>query len=251
MKITRRKLLLSAAAAPVLWKCATETKALPRLVVFEGNSLTALNASWVTICWPSLLMKRPSLAQHRLAGINVAVGGDGILQAAERAPIYVDPLAPIGGVVVLWEGTNGLGQSGYDAALTYRQHRDYCLERKKAGWRVVIGTIANRKYGTPPNPDPRHEPARLEFNRLIRESWRGFADALLDIGSDVKLGQPTSADNPRYFRDGIHLTADGASRVADLAEGVIGALFSSIYLPRAGALDSPIATSASQPAPTR
>lgn len=188
--------------------------------------MSALNNAIQPLTWTTLLMRGNTAQQYGLRLVNVSVSGDGIRQANRRAPIYVDPLRPMAdlGVCLFWEGTNSLGGNGFDAELTFEQHRHYCADRRAAGWAVVMGTIANRRIiSAGVEDDGRHEVARLRFNQLARDHADEF-DAVLDIGADEILGADHAAWNTTYFRDGVHLTEAGAQRVANLADGVLGQL---------------------------
>lgn len=221
--ITRRALLqLPFAALPVM--------ALgypPRcLIVFEGNSLSSLNNAVLPPTWTTLFMNGGVAKGYGLLGVNVAVAGDGVGQANNRAPIYVDPLRSTAdmGICLFWEGTNSLGGNNFDADITFEQHRQYCAARKAAGWTTILGTIINRRIiyaGV--EDDGRHETARLRFNQLVRDHASEF-DAVFDIGADEILGADHAAWDTTYFRDGVHLTEAGSQRVANLADQVISQL---------------------------
>lgn len=201
------------------------------LAVFEGNSLTALNNVVSPTCWVSILLTMPFAKEMQLCGVNAAVSGDDMRQINRRASVYVDPLRTLCGVgvCVLWEGTNTLIANGLDADLTFAQHYRYCADRKRAGWRVVIGTIANRRYISVGGEDNgTHESARQRFNQLVRANWREF-DAVLDVGANDKLGLQKSAWDVDYFRDGVHLTELGGQEVANIAAPVIATVLNQQY----------------------
>jgi lysophospholipase L1-like esterase len=205
---------------------------LGRLVVFEGNSMSCLNNGTQPPSWTTLFLQGNTARALQLCGVNVSVAGDDIRHANQRAPIYVDPLlnAMGVGVCVLWEGTNSLSQNNYDAELTFYRHYQYCMKRKALGWRVILGTIANRRYvGNWVEDDGRHEAARLVFNQLARSNAGEF-DGILDVGADEILGADHAAWDLTYFRDGVHLTAAGAARVAAIAEKVIPPLVTPLMI---------------------
>lgn len=218
--ITRRALLqLPFAVLPMMAMGQS-----PRcLMVFEGNSLSALNNVVVPTTWVTRLLDSNAARAHGVCAVNAAVSGDDLRGINRRASVYVDPLRDLCevGVCVLWEGTNSLCVGGFDAAQVFEQHRQYCLARKGAGWLTVMGTIANRRFvSIGVEDDGQHEVARLQFNQLVRDHASEF-NAVLDVGADAMLGADHAAWNPTYFRDGIHLTDAGAQRVADLAELIV------------------------------
>lgn len=207
---------------------------LGRLVVFEGNSMSCLNNGVQPPTWTTLFLRGAWAKAQHVAGVNVAVAGDDMRHANARAPLYVDPLlgAYGSGVCVLWEGTNTLIQDGYNADITFAKHYQYCKQRKALGWRVLMGTIVNRRYvGYGVEDDGRHEAARLAFNAQVRNTATQF-DGILDVGADEILGADRAAWDTTYFRDGVHLTEAGAARVAALAEKVIPSLVTPLmYFP--------------------
>jgi hypothetical protein len=233
--MNRRAFLRLPLLAPMI---ASAGLRLGRLVVFEGNSMSCLNNGVQPPSWTTLFLRGDTARALQLCGVNVAVAGDDIRHANARAPIYVDPLlAACGaGVCVFWEGTNTLIQDGYNADITFAKHYQYCKRRKALGWRVVMGTIANRRYvGYGLEDDGRHEAARLAFNAQVRNTASQF-DGVLDVGADETLGADHAAWDSVYFRDGVHLTEAGAARVAALAEQVITPLVTPLmYLPAVNA----------------
>lgn len=207
---------------------------LGRLVVFEGNSMSALNNIVTPTTWTTMFLSGTSAKALHLCGVNASVSGDDMRGINRRAPIYVDPLLESAGsgLCVLWEGTNTLIANNYDAGLTFYQHYQYLMNRKALGWRVILGTIANRRYiSIGAEDDGKHEAARLVFNQQVRANAGEF-DGVLDVGADEMLGADRAAWNAEYFRDGVHLTHAGAARVAAIAEKVIPPLVTPLmYLP--------------------
>lgn len=168
-------------------------------------------------------MQGATAQAYGVCAVNVAVSGDDIRHANMRAPLYVDPLHGMADVAIclFWEGTNSLSVGGFDADTTFEQHRQYCADRRAAGWTTILGTIVNRRYvGNWVEDDGRHETARLRFNQLVRDHSNEF-DAVFDIGADEILGADHAAWDSTYFRDGVHLTEAGAQRVANLADTVL------------------------------
>jgi len=230
--MNRRAFLRLPLLAPML--NVSGASRLGRLVVFEGNSMSCLNNGTQPPTWTTLFLAGNTAKALQLCGVNVSVAGDDIRHANQRAPLYVDPLlnAYGAGLCVLWEGTNSLSQNNYDAELTFAKHHDYLMNRKALGWRVMLGTIVNRRYvGNWIEDDGRHEAARLVFNQLARASACDF-DGILDVGADAILGADRAAWDATYFRDGVHLTQAGAARVAAIAEKVIPQLVAPLmYFP--------------------
>jgi len=63
------------------------------------------------------------------------------------------------------------------------------------------------------------------FNPLIRQNWQTFADGLIDLASDPVLGADGASANATWFSDGLHPTALGQQRMAQIAARGINRLF--------------------------
>lgn len=179
------------------------------LVVFVGNSLTtgmfcgngqtwsrqaALQipglSRWYTICRGGITT--PQLAT--LAGASV----DGLLTRATGRK-----------VLVFWEGTNDLVVNRATAAAAHDAIRQFCLARRQAGWdKVVVLTVLPRAAG------PDFEARRLELNGLLRQNYREYAAALVDLDTVPEIGRPGCETNQTYFVDGVHLNKAGNALVA-------------------------------------
>jgi hypothetical protein len=190
----------------------------PRIVVVEGNSLSANNPSaygW-PVCWPTRLAAGEWAQRNAMNVVNVAIGATGLEECFDRAPLFVDWLRPLAawGCVVLIEGGNDIGQRDpRTGASAYAKTVRYCQDRRAAGWRVLVGTITNRTNVWPPSW---WDEAKA-YNVLLRESWRAFADGLVDLAGVPELGNDNAADDPHYFHDKIHY-ADAAM---DIVHGMV------------------------------
>lgn len=154
---------------------------------------------------------------------NLGVGGqttgamiaDGVAQV--DALFNSTPNAYRDQIVVCWEGTNdlwlGSGSGGVDTPQdAYDNLSDYCLARRTAGFKVVVGTILPRQNtGTPSD----FETKRRELNEMLRTGWPDFADALADVAAHPALGQVDSPlDTTYYNADKVHLTNTGYGAAA-------------------------------------
>lgn len=207
--------------APTFAQDALQT----RIVVVEGNSLscfTPTNLYDTPVCWPSLMASGTFAAQHNIKVVNVAVGSTGTREAFARAPLHVDPLRPLAdwGCVVFIEGGNDVAQVTGDGYNSYLRARQYCLDRRAAGWLVIIGTITNRTS----LPFDTWWWESLQYNSYVRQYWREFADGLVDLASTQELGATGAADNPLYFRDKIHYAAAGYEMVRQMVESELAKL---------------------------
>jgi hypothetical protein len=195
-------------------------------IVFDGDSLTA--GSTATDPYPSQLMRR---FHPGVEWVNLGIGGQRLKDMLDHAPAAVDPLydAQLGqNVVVVWGGTNDMRHWGHSPDVVYSRLREYCLGRRQTGYTVVVLTILPRSDGSYPLD---LEVDRQTLNGKIRATWPGFADAIVDIGSDQLIGRPGSEVNARFFSgDRVHLNDLGLSVVA----GRVGQLLDLLDGPRSG-----------------
>jgi lysophospholipase L1-like esterase len=129
---------------------------------------------------------------------NVAVPGQTLATMLANAPANVDTKLPPNtpGIVVIWGGTNDIGQ-GTSVSDTYATLVSYCQARRAAGWKVVVVTMLSRT-----GFDQQHD----QYDALIRAGWTGFADSLADVAANSTLGADGASTNTTYFNGGIHPT---------------------------------------------
>lgn len=108
-------------------------------------------------------------------------------------------------------GTNDCA-AGTAAATSNAALKSFCQARQATGWTVVVCTILayNSSFGT--------EAIRLAYNAQIVADWATFADKLVDLGADARIGVTGAELNATYFQgDQVHPTAAGAGVIAELA----------------------------------
>lgn len=208
--MNRRTMLKAAIYLPFV---ALQSPEPTRLIICDGNSLSA---RWRDLSdWPTMLasLVAPSYV------VNTGTLSIDIGDCRQRAPKVIDTLVGLVDEtwVIIWEGTNHL-YWGHSVAENYAEHVAYCLERKAAGIdRVFVGTIISRE----PNNAQYSFAQRHEFNDLLRQNWRSFADGLLDFDAIPQLGADDAWANTDYFRDGVHLADAGSALVAGYVAGRI------------------------------
>jgi lysophospholipase L1-like esterase len=157
--------------------------------------------------------------------VNLGIGGQRLQDMLANAPSKVDPLYRnyLGqNVVVIWGGTNDMRHWAHPPAAVYSRLREYALQRRAVGYTVVVLTMLPRTDGAYP---PNLEADRQTLNRLIRATWPGFADALVDMGTDPLLGlQGCELDARLFSPDRVHLNNTGLSVVAGRVAQVLRAL---------------------------
>src|SRR5258707_12034721 len=89
-----------------------------------------------------------------------------------------------GGVVLLWEISNDLGE-GASVQDAFDRYRGYCLARRKAGFKVIAMTVLPRHY---PFDAPGFEGRRLVVNQMLRDQVESFADGLIDVAAIPEIG---------------------------------------------------------------
>ena len=84
----------------------------------------------------------------------------------------------------------------------YDSLQTYCEQRHAAGFRVIVLTVL------PCHRTDTFEVTRLAFNAMLRDGWSDFADDLVDLAADPRIGDtgtsttrssiwPTSCTSPR------------------------------------------------------
>jgi lysophospholipase L1-like esterase len=189
--------------------------------IFDGDSLTFGYASTAGNDYPSLVMALLGSNPYHLK-TNDGLNGDTLANMAAAAPAGIDLLYDphqYKNVVCIWGGTNDLF-AGASAATVYGNIVDYGTGRRAVGFQVVVFTITPRN-----NFDAGMEANRLTINTNIRTNWATFADALVDVAADGRIGDAGDEDNLTYYdADGTHLNDTGYAIVAGLAYAQIAAL---------------------------
>jgi lysophospholipase L1-like esterase len=193
----------------------------PPLLVFDGDSLTSGTGSTFGRNYPAQTVEG---LDARTTVYNYGVGGQTMSQMTADAVSQVDSLfdSTMNGIVLPFGGTNDLN-SGVDqtAATCYSRIVAYHTARQSAGWRTVAFTILPR---TDAGYSETHEANRLTVNTSIRDNWEDFADALVDVAADSRIGDVADTSNTTYYYDLVHLTNAGYAIVADLTRDALGEL---------------------------
>jgi lysophospholipase L1-like esterase len=185
-----------------------------RRLVFDGDSLTA--GSGATLSYPTQMMASwPRNIQWK----NVAIGGQTVRDILHYGAERVDSFYRSGGgrnVDIAWAGTNDIALWDHSADVIYAELRQYALDRRRQGFSVVVMTTIARSDSF---AGPNFEPRRQELNRLIRANWESFADMLIDIAADPRLGPAGAEYNTTYFTpDRVHLNNHGYGLVAAIVK---------------------------------
>ena len=156
---------------------------------------------------------------------SLGTGGWNFGPLTGEAPTKIDPLFDphlAENVLIIFGGTNDLGGARESAGTAFGRLTAYCRARKAAHpWRILVVTPPVAAY-------PRVYPAdfdaqMVQYAALIRRNWRAFADGIVDVQADPRLGAPGAEYNPAYFnsRDFTHLTDAGYALVGKDAAAAI------------------------------
>ena len=208
-------------------------------VICHGDSLTAgynassglLTATGTT--YPGVLARALG-PTWRVTSLGT--GGWPLGALIGEAPQKIDPLFDPHlkqNVLIIFGGTNDLGGGHKSAQTAYGDLISYCRARKAAHpWRILVVTPPVAAY---PGVYPADFDAQMvKYDALIRRNWRWFADGIVDVGADPRMGTPGAEHNPAYFsdKDFTHLTDAGYAIVGrDAAQSVKALPRASIPVP--------------------
>ena len=200
-------------------------------VICHGDSLTAgynassglLTATGTT--YPGVLARALGPAWRVT---NIGTGGWPLGALIGEAPTRVDPLFDPTlkqNVLIIFGGTNDLGGGHKSAQTAFRDLITYCRARHVAHpWHILVVTPPVAAY---PGVYPADFDAQMvQYDALIRRNWRYFADGLIDVGADPRLGKPGAEHDAAYFsdKDFTHLTDAG---YAIVGKGAVQAVLAS------------------------
>lgn len=212
-------------------KTQLQGPAMTAQVICHGDSLTAgynsssglLTATGAT--YPGVLARALG-PKWRVT--NIGTGGWPLGALIGEAPAKVDPLFDPSlkeNVLIVFGGTNDLGGGHKSAAAAYADLISYCRARRAAHpWRILVVTPPVAAY---PGVYPADfDTQMVQYDALIRRNWHWFADGIVDVGADPRLGKPGAEHNAVYFsdKDFTHLTDAGYAIVGHDAAQAVQAL---------------------------
>lgn len=122
-------------------------------------------------------------------------------------------------ICIAWEITNDLVVNGATDVTGYNNFVTYCQGRRAAGFKVIALTVLPRNNFT-----AQMITYKNAINTNIRANWATFADALVDVAADSRIGDDGDENDSTYYFDGIHLKAAGYTIIANLAKPAVDAL---------------------------
>ena len=155
---------------------------------------------------------------------SLGTGGWPLGAMIGEAPQKIDPLFDPHlkqNVLIIFGGTNDLGGGHKSAQTAYGDLISYCRARHAAHpWRILVVTPPVAAYPKVYPPD--FDAQMVQYDALIRRNWRSFAEGIVDVASDFRLGAPGAEHNPVYFTgDFTHLTDAGYAIVGQDAAAAV------------------------------
>jgi hypothetical protein len=189
----------------------------PGVVVWDGGSIIAGHPSEPAYRFPAQTL---SMVPRACESFVSASAGARIAPMRAEGPTEVDarlhPEADLNVCLVLAGG--GDFRAGATAAFMYESLQTYCEQRHSAGFRVIVITVL------PCHRTDTFEVTRLAFNAMLRDGWSDFADGLVDLGADPRIGDTGDEyDAQFYLADQLHLTDAGNTVMASVAAPVLAA----------------------------
>jgi len=187
----------------------------PGVVVWDGGSIIAGHPSDPAYRFPAQTLAMVPRACESFVSASAGARIDSMLA---EGPMEVDarfqPEADLNVCLVLAGG--GDFRAGATAAFMYESLQSYCEQRHAAGFRVIVLTVL------PCHRTDTFEVTRIAFNAMLRDGWSDFADGLVDLGADPRIGDTGDEyDAQFYLADQLHLTAAGNAVMASVAAPVL------------------------------
>lgn len=190
----------------------------PAVVVWDGGSIVAGHGADTGYEYPvQTLALVPRACQSFVSSAPSARIADMLADAPAEVDARYDPYADLNVCLVLAGG--GDFRRDASAASIYSSLRDYCQQRRAAGFRVVVLSVL------PSNRPETFEATRLAYNAMVRATWREFADGLADLAGDSRIGDlGDESDRQFYLSDQLHLTNAGNAVMAAVTAPVLDGL---------------------------
>lgn len=186
-------------------------------VIFEGNSLTALDANSVNVGGQYVaqtIYNTIISTKSRVSMISWAVSGRNQTQIATDIGIHITPYAQPGSIISYWEGTNAMGAGGMSAVDAYAQVVSYAQTVIPYGVQLVVGTVAARDMAG----DAADLMDRIDaYNALIRSGAATYGWTTADVAADAAFATRAACSNgTNYKADKIHMATAGQNLAASI-----------------------------------
>jgi hypothetical protein len=189
----------------------------PGVVVWDGGSIISGHGADLGFEFPvQTLAMVPRACRSYVSPTGSAKVADMLAEAPYEVDAHHDSSADLN--VCLVQVGGGDFRRGLTAAQVFEALRSYCLARRAAGFRVLVLTVL------PSNRPETFEAIRLAYDAMLRDGWSQFADGLVDIAADTRIGETgDELDAQFYLGDQLHLTNAGNAVMASVAAPVLSA----------------------------
>lgn len=187
----------------------------PGVVVWDGGSIIAGHGADQGFEFPGqTLAMVPRVVQSYVSSSPSAKIADMLAEAPLEVDARYDAEADLNVCVVLAGG--GDFHVGATAASVYKALRTYCLQRRAAGFSVVVVSVL------PSSRPETFAAARMAYNAMLRSGWDDFADGFADVAADRRIGDDgDQLDRQFYLSDELHLTNAGNAVMAAVTAPVL------------------------------
>lgn len=207
-------------SSPILWASPRNRKLNTAKIIFDGNSITAWEDSTAVGKWPDRLKLLPHYDSPTCTFVNLGQPGASTWVLAARAAQIVDPIFEPGrlNICCVWETLNDLGQFFGDPQRNAVNLRDYCLARRRKGFKTVVFGLQGARVGSGGvTTQGSFDAARPVINTWLAQNWRSFADAFVNPSDSAKLNQCLPADVP----DGVHPSSITLNELLPLVDAAL------------------------------
>ena len=187
----------------------------PGVVVWDGGSIISGHGADPGFEFPvQTLSMVPRVCRSYVSSTGNAKVADMLAQASVEVDAHYDRNADLD--VCLVQAGGGDFRDDRPAIYVYDALRTYCLARRAAGFRVLVLTVL------PSNRPETFEATRLAYDAMLRSGWNTFADGLVDVAADHRIGDTgDELDGQFYLVDQLHLTSAGSAVMASVAAPVL------------------------------
>ena len=189
----------------------------PGVVVWDGGSIIAGHGADRGYEYPvQTLAVVPRVCRSFVSYASGARIADMLADAPVEVDARFDGRGDLNLCLVLAGG--GDFRAGVSAASEYAAVRTYCLERRAAGFRVIVLTVL------PSDRPETFDVVRLAYNAMVRDQWPEFADGLADIAADPRIGETGDELDRQFYKvDARHPNNAGNTVMAAVTAPVVAA----------------------------
>jgi hypothetical protein len=189
----------------------------PGVVVWDGGSIIAGHGADRGYEFPvQTLAVVPRVCRSFVSVTSGARIADMLAEGPVEVDARHDARADLNLCLVLAGG--GDFRAGVGAAEEYAAVRTYCLERRAAGFRVIVLTVL------PSDRPETFDVVRLAYNAMVRDQWPEFADGLADIAADPRIGETGDQLDRQFYKvDALHPNNAGNAVMAAVTAPVVAA----------------------------